>query len=74
LRGNQKSVAKGVESYGSKKHAGWSGGSVSLSMIPVPWESATDFALEADGIIEQTQKVLEPINPVFIKKFIAAQW
>ena len=64
--------AKGVESYGSKKYAGWSGGSVSLPMIPVPWESATDFALEANGIIAQTQKVLEAINPVFIKKFIAA--
>ena len=66
--------AEGVESYGSKKHAGWSGGSVSLSMIPVPWESAKDFALDADGIVEDAQRVLEAINPLFIKKFLAAQW
>jgi hypothetical protein len=66
--------AKGVKSFGSKRYEGWSGGSVSLEMIPVDWESAQDFVLDAGGIIEQAKRVLEAISPEFIKKFIAAQW
>jgi hypothetical protein len=66
--------ANGVKSFGSKRYEGWSGGSVSLEMIPVDCGLAKDFVLDAGGIIEQAQKVLEAISPAFIKKFIAARF
>ena len=59
----------GVKCVGSNK-LGWNGGSVSLGTILVPWGSAKDFVLSADGIIERTKKTCEVISPSFIRKFI----
>jgi hypothetical protein len=61
-----------VNCYGSAKFPEWPGGAVSLETIRVPWEEcAEDFTLSAGGVIAQTRKVCEAINPAFIGKFLA---
>lgn len=58
-----------VKCFGSKAY-GWSGGSVVINPIKIPWESAKDFSLDADPIINQAKLALEPIGPEFIERFI----
>jgi hypothetical protein len=62
-------LGSGVKCVSSNK-LGWNGGSVGLGTIPVPWNSAKDFVLNADGVIDRTKKVCEAISPTFIRKFI----
>jgi len=64
--------ANGVTCYGSKEFFEWSGGSVGLETVTVPWKKAAkDFTLKADGVIAQTQRVLEAINASFMRRLIA---
>jgi hypothetical protein len=58
-----------VTSFGSSK-MGWYGGCVSLETIPIPWQSAKGFSLDAEDIIKRTKKVCEAISPAFVRKFI----
>jgi hypothetical protein len=58
-----------VKFFGSKKY-GWTGGSVAISPVRIPWESAKEFNLDADDIIKQTKHALDAIGPEFIKDLI----
>lgn len=56
----------GVKFFGSKKY-GWMGGSIAISPIEIPWDTAIDFSLNADGIIKKTKDALEAVSPEFIE-------
>jgi len=62
-------LPQGIKCFGSKAY-GWSGGSVVINQIKIPWESANDFRLDADTIINQAKLALELISPEFIERFI----
>ena len=58
-----------VKSFGSTK-MGWAGGCVSLETVPLPWESAKGFLLDADDVVRKAKKVSEAISPSFVRKLL----
>lgn len=52
-------------SFGSKKY-GWTGGTLAISPVEIPWDAAKKFKLGADEIIKQTKNALQVISPEFI--------
>ncbi len=62
---------QGVECSSSRKMGWGGGGTVGLATVPVPWESAKDFNLEADDIIKRARKVFEDaITRKFLDKYM----
>lgn len=59
-------LPSGTKFFGSKSY-GWMGGSIAISPIEIPWDTARDFNLGADGIIKQTKDALGAISPKFIE-------
>lgn len=58
-----------VKSFGSKKY-GWTGGSIAISPVKIPWDSAKDFRLDAENIITETRRSLAVISPKFIEALL----
>jgi len=58
-----------TESFGSKKY-GWNGGSIAISPVNIPWDTAKDFRLDAANIINDAKKSLCAISPEFIEALL----
>lgn len=58
-------IPPGTITFRSKDY-GWSGGSLAISPVEIPWDTAKEFKLGADEIINQTKSALEVISPEFV--------